>query len=705
MEMALPRQIGRFETADRDLSDPLLAAIVEEAATEIYVFDFETQSLLLANRKARDNTGYGAAEIGAMSIEDVFEADSHDDLKAALRTVEAAAPDPVVYSGRHLRRDGTSYAVEARATLGLSGGRRVVYQFAADRTAANRASERARRVAELQLLCAEIGLAADIPAGVLKWLLSDGGWTLGCFIPMSVSDPELSEAWIGERSAGWDTHDRQAMATFVRSEMFHSFRSVWVDDFRLDGAKSPVSLLMMPLEARGKIVGSFGMIAKGQVRDSELTIGCEETQARLSKVYCLKMSEEELSEARECLEAVDSADTGLWCYNYRTGKFFLSDRAQEILGRSRGQRMPAWTEFGARLHPDDIESTRQSMRRHAAYGAPYRAEYRYRLNGSDYIWLKVRGRGAWGKDGAIVRTAGTLVDITAEKNADLLRRDLMSAMTSDADLDQKLSMVLSKAAAYLEMSDGVVCHFSDGDCDILHATAGGGPWRKGATHPLNDLIWSDIFSAEGVKAYPDLSDSALSAHPARSRFDIAALIGAPIFVKGLRFGTLCFISDSAKDGEFPELKLTTIRSLARWIGEELGRAAKLANLVASDAIKAANLACIGDAVLTVNQTGCIEDANPAASELFGWNTESLRRMYIEQVLPGARAISGPDGLLPVRSRQDVVMRRNGERVAVLLHISDVQLLDRKLSTVVLTDLTLVKQAEAAKRDFVSVVSH
>jgi len=81
-------------------------------------------------------------------------------------------------------------------------------------------------------------------------------------------------------------------------------------------------------------------------------------------------------------------------------------------------------------------------------------------------------------------------------------------------------------------------------------------------------------------------------------------------------------------------------------------------------------------------------------------------MHIGELLPGAKAISTPEGgLLPVRARQDMVMRRSGERVTVLLHVSDVQLLDRTLSTVVVTDLTLVKQAESAKRDFVSVVSH
>ncbi len=91
---------------------------------------------------------------------------------------------------------------------------------------------------------------------------------------------------------------------------------------------------------------------------------------------------------------------------------------------------------------------------------------------------------------------------------------------------------------------------------------------------------------------------------------------------------------------------------------------------------------VGDAVLTISKTGCIEDANPAASAMFGWNAESLRRMHIGELMPAAKAISTVDGgLMPVRSRQDVVKRRTGERITVLMHVSDVQLLDRTLSNV------------------------
>jgi PAS domain S-box-containing protein len=406
------------------------------------------------------------------------------------------------------------------------------------------------------------------------------------------------------------------------------------------------------------------------------------------------------------MAAVESADTGLWCYNYRTRKFFLSDYAQEILGRSRGHRMPDWTEFGARLHPDDVAQTRLSMRRHTRQGAPYSVEYRYRLDDDEYIWLEARGRGSWDRSGAIIRTAGTLVDITEKKEAEFLRQNIMSAMTADTSLDGKVATVLRQAAAYLGLEVGVLAHVSDGECEILHSNSSQHVWKKGAVHPLQDVIGSDVYSREDMQAFHNLERSPLSEHPARWRMGIEAFVGAPVFVKGAKFGLLCFAASAPLKAEFSELQLAVIRQLAQWAGDEIGRAANLASLLARDALKAENLACIGDAVLTVSKSGCIEDANPAATTLFGWNAESLRRMHIEQLLPGAAAISGPEGgLLPVRSRQDVGVRRNGERMTVLMHVSDVQLLDRRLSTVVVTDLTLVKQAEAAKRDFVSTVSH
>ena len=690
--------------------DRLLGMIVEEAANEIYVFDLETRALMLVNKKARRNVGYMQNEICTMAIDDLLDPVDVRQLNKALKDL-AGGVESITMRGHHKRRDGTAYAVESCIKMGRLDGRLIAFALTTDQTAARRAEARTRKLAELDKIRSEAVSPADIPGRALDWLLNDGGWTLGGFVPLSTADTGRETRWTGSGLNDWKPRDLRALEVFVRAEGLASRQRRWLHNHPLElpgnRCRSVPSLLLVPLIFRGQGVGVFVLAASKPVAQTDLLISPDEARMRVSQAYERRMTEEELAEARERLEAaIEGADTGLWHYNYRTGKFFLSERAQEILGVSRGYAMPDWAEFGSRLHPDDIEHTRRSMSRHAHHGAPYNAEYRYRLSDGEYIWLQVRGRGSWDKDGAIVRTAGTLLEITAEKEAEFLRRDISLAMAADVDLDQKLSTVLTKTAAFLRMPAGALSHVSDGECEVLHSTAIEGPWRKGAAYHLQDVISSDVFFAEEVQAYPNLANSPLAAHPARTRMEVEAFIGAPIFVKGVRFGTLCFFSPRPMEGAFSELKLAIVRLLAQWAGEEIGRAANVADLVASNALKAANLACVGDAVLTVSKTGCIEDANPAASAMFGWNAESLRRMHIGELMPAAKAISTPDGgLVPVRSRQDMVKRRNGERITVLMHVSDVQLLDRTLSTVVITDLTLVKQAEAAKRDFVSVVSH
>lgn len=689
--------------------DRLLGMIVEEAANEIYVFDLETRALLLVNKKARRNVGYMQNEICTMLIDDLLEPVDIRQLNDALKDLAAGA-ESATMRAHHKRREGSLYAIESCIKIGRLDGRNIAFALASDQTAVRRAEARSRKLAELDKIRSDAASPADIPHRAVEWLLSDGSWTLGGFVPLSTADTDSDTSWIGPGRPNWKKRELRALEIFVRAEGLASRQRRWLHNHPLelsDSHKNIPSLLLVPLIFHGQAVGVFVLAASTPVTQTDLLVSPDEARVRLAQAYERRMTEEELVEARERLEAaVEGADTGLWYYNYRTGKFFLSERAKEILGVSRGHVMPDWAEFGSRLHPDDVEHTRRSMSRHANHGAPYNVEYRYRLSDGDYIWLQVRGRGSWNKDGSIVRTAGTLLDITAEKEAEFLRRDISLAMAADVDLDQKLSTVLTKAAAFLRMSTGALSQVSDGECVVQHTTAAEGPWARGATYHLQDVISSDVFFAEEVQAYHDLAPSPLAAHPARARMGVEAFIGAPVFVKGVRFGTLCFLSPRPLDRAFSELKLAIVRLLAQWAGEEIGRAANIADLVASNALKAANLACVGDAVLTVSKTGCIEDANPAASAMFGWSPESLRSMHIGELMPAASAISSADGgLIPVRSRQDVVKRRNGERVTVLLHVSDVQLLDRTLSTVVITDLTLVKQAEAAKRDFVSVVSH
>lgn len=102
----------------------------------------------------------------------------------------------------------------------------------------------------------------------------------------------------------------------------------------------------------------------------------------------------------------------------------------------------------------------------------------------------------------------------------------------------------------------------------------------------------------------------------------------------------------------------------------------------------------------------MEDANPAAAALFGIAEADLCGKRISELLPSAHSLSNADGrLTAVSARHDIAVHSDGRRIAVVLHISEVRLADRTVYAAALTDLTAVKQAETAKREFVSIVSH
>jgi len=146
-----------------------------------------------------------------------------------------------------------------------------------------------------------------------------------------------------------------------------------------------------------------------------------------------------------------------------------------------------------------------------------------------------------------------------------------------------------------------------------------------------------------------------------------------------------------------------VRLLARWIGEEIGRASDVTELIENDARTASKLASAADALLTVDQDGRIEDANPAAAAMFGWSAEELRRMRLAGLLPAMNAFTGR--LLPARLRQDIAVRKDGQRLSVLLNLTEIHVGGRALFTAAISDLTKVKQAETAKGEFISIVSH
>jgi PAS domain S-box-containing protein len=92
-----------------------LGRVVEEAATEIYLADVRSLSILQANRGARSNLGYTAEEMRGLRLTDIQKEMTRAGFADLARALQRDGLDQVSYVTRHRRRDGSSY--EAEVTL------------------------------------------------------------------------------------------------------------------------------------------------------------------------------------------------------------------------------------------------------------------------------------------------------------------------------------------------------------------------------------------------------------------------------------------------------------------------------------------------------------------------------------------------------------------------------------------------------------
>ena len=427
---------------------------------------------------------------------------------------------------------------------------------------------------------------------------------------------------------------------------------------------------------------------------------------QISRLYERKLAEESANESRDRFDAaVNGAAVGLWDYNYKNGIFYLSPRCRDILHIEQGSQPPTWKAFGARIHPEDVRRTASAMRAHMIKRTPYDVEYRYRTSEGRYIWLHSRAQGVWDGTGTIIRTAGTIEDISAEKEGENVQREVLACIAGSDDTSTKVTKALNRVCTYLNLETAIVSHVADDQYEVRYRSSLGAGPALNTSIPLSETICSDIYSADTLQIFPALENSPVATHPARALHGIEAYIGITVFVKGVRFGTLSFYGPKPRES-FSEMEIAMVRLLGRWIGEEIGRASDVAELIENDVRISAKLASVADALLTVDHNGMIEDANPAAARLFSWSTDEMRKMPLATLLPTAKTFSHPDGrLIPVQLRQDVAIRKDGQRLAVLLNVSEIHLGNRKIYTVAMSDLTEVKQAEVAKGAFISTVSH
>jgi PAS domain S-box-containing protein len=126
-----------------------------------------------------------------------------------------------------------------------------------------------------------------------------------------------------------------------------------------------------------------------------------------------------LSEERYLLSEWDTND-GLWDWNPVSDDCYFSPRFKALLGFEPAEMENRGSAVFSRLHPDSSPILFEAVRRHIEEGLPYDVEIRVRLKNGTYRWFRSRGKAVPNDKGQVTRMIGSMTDIHARKEVEML---------------------------------------------------------------------------------------------------------------------------------------------------------------------------------------------------------------------------------------------------------------------------------------------
>jgi diguanylate cyclase (GGDEF)-like protein/PAS domain S-box-containing protein len=146
------------------------------------------------------------------------------------------------------------------------------------------------------------------------------------------------------------------------------------------------------------------------------------TVARIRTQLSRRRAEAALKESQQRYElAARGTNDGLWDWDLRSGRLYLSERWKEMLGYGPAELSESPEEWLGRIHPDEQAEVRQALEAHwRGETAEFEVEHRLVHADGTWRWMLCRGLAVRDARGEPLRMAGSLTDITESKCTDPL---------------------------------------------------------------------------------------------------------------------------------------------------------------------------------------------------------------------------------------------------------------------------------------------
>ncbi len=254
--------------------------------------------------------------------------------------------------------------------------------------------------------------------------------------------------------------------------------------------------------------------------------------------------------------AVDNADVGLWDVDLVNDRLIWPARTKAMFGISADVPV-SMDDFYNGLHPDDREVTTAAFLAAAdpAQRAVYDIEYRT-IGKEDGVerWVAAKGRGAFDASGRCLRVAGTALEITARKTAEIRRGALVELTQATRDLEEPADIahaaaeVLGRTIGSTRVGYAAIDH----DAETLHTdrdwTAPGVQTLAGTLSLRNYGSFIDSLKRGEFTVVEDVRTDARTAGLAAEALEgksTRAFVNAPVLEQG-RLVAVFFVNHGEK---------------------------------------------------------------------------------------------------------------------------------------------------------------
>jgi len=220
-------------------------------------------------------------------------------------------------------------------------------------------------------------------------------------------------------------HDSKGVSAIA----FQTKQRAIVDDMRASPITSHVafevakqwginSAAAFPLLSNGKPIGTFAMFAEGTgFFDAELADLLEHTAAILAFSHEKLFAEAARLQAEERLRlAMTASQSGVWDWDLKTGKAFLSDEYYRMFGYEPGEVEGNLDTLLGLVHPDNRDKTHALLKQQWESGvAATDYEQRFVCKDGSVKWVQIRAKILRDAQGRAERMVGTTIDLTERK--------------------------------------------------------------------------------------------------------------------------------------------------------------------------------------------------------------------------------------------------------------------------------------------------